>query len=76
MVMLREKAQSVEHLGRNTNAPSRSGLVRSSNEVPVMGMERRDKRNAGQAGQQSGNTLEEPVYSEEPCEVRVSSTVP
>ena len=44
MVMLREKAQSVEHLGRNTNAPSRGGLVRSSNEVPVMGMERRDKR--------------------------------
>ena len=41
--------------------------------IPVMGMERRDKRNAGQAGQQSGNTLggtwRETVYSEEPCEV-------
>ena len=45
--------------GKGRKAPSRGGLVRSSNEVPVMGMERRDKRNAGQAGQQSGNTLEE-----------------
>jgi hypothetical protein len=58
-VMLREKVQGDTHLGQNTEALSRDGLVRSSNEVPVMGMERRDKRNAGQAGQQSGNTLEE-----------------
>ena len=80
MVMLREKAQSVEHLGRNTNAPSRGGLVRSSNEVPVMGMERRDKRNAGQAGQQSGNTLEElggkQCIPKSRVRWRVSSTVP
>ena len=36
-----------KHLGRNTNALPKDGLVRSSNEVSVMEMERRDKQECG-----------------------------
>ncbi len=39
--MPREKAQVANPRGRNTDAPARGGLLRSSDEGPVMGLERR-----------------------------------
>jgi hypothetical protein len=64
-------------LGRNTDALSRGGLARSSNEVHVMGMERRSKRIIEDSGQPGNREDLVGLYVfEEPCDMRVSSTVP
>jgi len=40
--MLREKLKWKPHKSESTDAEHRGGIIRSSVEVPVMGMERRD----------------------------------
>jgi len=39
---VKRKLQAVDPQGKSIDAMSRGGTIRSSDEVPVMGMERRD----------------------------------
>jgi hypothetical protein len=42
VLMLREKLKWKPHGGESTDAGHRDGAIRSSDEAPVMGVERRD----------------------------------
>ncbi|MFC1719423.1 group II intron reverse transcriptase/maturase, partial [Candidatus Poribacteria bacterium] len=42
VLMLREKLKWKPHGGESTDAGHRNGAIRSSDETPVMGVERRD----------------------------------